>query len=385
MGIKQDGEAVLVVLARKFAHERVSSKDLHTGEFSNWTIPRFNDAIKWQLSRKYIVDDDMVGSEPYETVTLSMTMEGRLAAESIVPVVEMDAVHALNRNARTLLVHLYHGYRKNQGILFSLIYGELAAKTGLDSAALQQAAQRLVERKLARWIGTGTFAITPLGIETAEDSTRVARVLPLPDQEEDEVVTPTPSKTPDKPDKRKVFVIHGRNAEARKELGYFLVSLGLEVVNFAEVRANLGGTPTVDQIVIAGMDRAYGVVALFTPDEHAWTRPEYRKGEAGDPVERWQARPNVIFEAGMAFGRNRHRVVFVKLGKVSLFTDVAGIHALSLPEDRALLRDTLRDMGCAMDLSSSKWADEGNFKVPVAGLSEVSPPDPFRRAGAIGS
>ena len=46
-----------------------------------------------------------------------------------------------------------------------------------------------------------------------------------------------------------MFVIHGRNLEARKQIGYFLAALGLEAVDFDDLRASLGGTPTIAEIV----------------------------------------------------------------------------------------------------------------------------------------
>jgi hypothetical protein len=119
----------------------------------------------------------------------------------------------------------------------------------------------------------------------------------------------------DAPDPTSVFVIHGRNADACAEMGIFLRACGLKPINFGDLRAEMGGTPTIDRIVEAGMARAQGVVALFTPDEYAALRPSLRaKDDRGDAIARWQARPNVIFEAGMAFGKDRDRVVFVVLG-----------------------------------------------------------------------
>lgn len=144
----------------------------------------------------------------------------------------------------------------------------------------------------------------------------------------------------------------------------------------------MGGTPTIAEIVERGMSEAQGVIALITADEYAAVRPEYREEhDEPDQIARWQARPNVIFEAGMAFGRARTRVVFVLLGNPKLFTDVAGIHVLRPTNDpsgdRGILRSTLgQGMRCAVE-DSSEWMKAGDFEACIAGLAEVSPSDPF--------
>jgi predicted nucleotide-binding protein len=186
------------------------------------------------------------------------------------------------------------------------------------------------------------------------------------------------------PDKKKVFIIHGRNAKARDQMGIFLRSLGLVPINFADLRASMGGTPTVAEIVEKGMADAQGVVALFTPDEYAAVRPDYRyPHDRDEDVARWQARPNVIFEAGIAFGRDRKRVVFVLFGDPRLFTDVAGIHILRPTNDprgdRATLRNTLaQGMECAVEPHSTDWMTSGDFDMCADPLSGVSARDPFR-------
>jgi predicted nucleotide-binding protein len=54
---------------------------------------------------------------------------------------------------------------------------------------------------------------------------------------------------------------------------------------------------------------------LLTPDEIAYLQPRYGNGDH-DPetLPAPQARPNVLFEAGMALGRDASRTV---LGRVS--------------------------------------------------------------------
>jgi hypothetical protein len=186
-------------------------------------------------------------------------------------------------------------------------------------------------------------------------------------------------------DNRKVFVIHGRNERAVAEMGVFLRSMGLEPVWFRDVRKEMGGTAFIAKIVERGMEKAHGVLSLFTPDEYAALRPGLRKsGESGEAVERWQARPNVQFEAGMAYGRDPDRVAFVLFGNVKLFTDASGIHVFRPTNEhgpdshRALLRGLLAGgMKCAVNMHLDDWMTAGDFDAVVAGLVGVSPKDPF--------
>lgn len=176
--------------------------------------------------------------------------------------------------------------------------------------------------------------------------------------------------------RRSVFVIHGRNGQAATEMHKFIAALGLHSIDFYELRSRMGGTPTVAEIVTRGMDEAHVVIALFTSDEYAQLRPEFKRaGESESDAARWQARPNVIFEAGMAFGRAPSRVLFVLLGSVQLFTDVAGIHVLRPTNDtrgdRSTLRKTLRNMGCPVS-DNERWQDAGDFEGPVKELSNAA-------------
>lgn len=176
-------------------------------------------------------------------------------------------------------------------------------------------------------------------------------------------LSPSPAITAGDP--KSVFVIHGRNLNAVRELEAFLRACGLKPLRFDDLRGEMGGTPTIAEIVTRGMERAQGIVALFTPDERATLHENLRTSDDhGSAIERWQSRPNVLFEAGMAFGRERNRVVFVLLGRPELFTDVAGVHVLHLdgggPAVRDQLRRILSNMGCAVE-DSSAWLQAGNF------------------------
>lgn len=167
-------------------------------------------------------------------------------------------------------------------------------------------------------------------------------------------------------DPRKVFIIHGRDLTALRQVEAFLRACGLDPIEFDQLRAKMGGTPTIADIVTRGMSEAHGIIALFTPDEWSTLAPELRgPKDSGEAIERWQARPNVIFEAGMAFGRDRERVILVTLGSPALFTDVAGIHVFDLsnaPKVRAGFRSTLRGMGLTVN-DSNAWLEAGDFEL----------------------
>lgn len=181
---------------------------------------------------------------------------------------------------------------------------------------------------------------------------------------------------------KKVFIIHGRNTKVKTQIVLFLRSLGLDHLDFDDVAAAKGAA-FVGNIVREGMTQAQGIVVLFTADEFASLRPEYYNPyDCSEDRQRWQARPNVIFEAGMAFGTAQERTILVVAGaKTKLFSDVNGIHLTYLCNDqdsRRQLREKLIGAGCDVDQKTTSWLDvgeAGDFDGCV--LSEVSTRSPF--------
>jgi predicted nucleotide-binding protein len=166
-----------------------------------------------------------------------------------------------------------------------------------------------------------------------------------------------------------VFVVHGRNSAARLAMFAFLRSIGLAPIEWSQALAATGkASPYIGEAVDAALATAQAVVVLWTPDEIVALRPEYADGE-DDPETRpaLQARPNVIFEAGLAIGRAPDRVVLVELGRVRNFTDVAGRNTISLRNSVASRQDLaahLQTVGCAVDLSGTDWHTAGDFSAP---------------------
>jgi hypothetical protein len=79
-----------------------------------------------------------------------------------------------------------------------------------------------------------------------------------------------------------------------------------------------------------------------------------------------QSRPNVLFEAGMAFGRKPDRTILVEFGAIKPFSDVAGRHVVRLnnSRDRRLdLGSRLEGAGCPVRLDNPESLRVGNFDI----------------------
>lgn len=167
-------------------------------------------------------------------------------------------------------------------------------------------------------------------------------------------------------DNRKVFVIHGRNEGLRRSMFEFLWALDLRPVEWIDlVRQYAHGSPYIGDLLDYAFSTAQGVVVLMTPDE----RVELTLGS--DREEGFQARPNVIFEAGMALARDPKRTVIVEVGLLRPFSDVAGRHKVRLDDDdlegrvgrRQDLAQRLQAMGCPVRLEGQGWHNTGSFRV----------------------
>jgi len=170
-------------------------------------------------------------------------------------------------------------------------------------------------------------------------------------------------------DARAVFVVHGRNDSLRKSMFEFLRALDLTPIEWNRAVELTGqGSPYIGDVLDRAFDHAQAVVVLLTPDEVAYLQPRYGHGP-GDPETQpaAQARPNVLFEAGMALGRNPGRTVIVEVGEVRPFSDIAGRHVIRLTDTaaaRQALAKRLETAGCAVSMSGTDWLTTGDFTPP---------------------
>jgi predicted nucleotide-binding protein len=172
--------------------------------------------------------------------------------------------------------------------------------------------------------------------------------------------------------KRRVFVVHGRNEKARKALFSFLRALGLEPIEWEEAISYTGlGSPYTGDILDRAFQKAQAVIVLLTGDDISKLSFQYLKAE--DPAyERDftpQPRPNVLFEAGLAFGRHPDRTILVELGPNRPFSDIAGRHTVKLGNAaniRQELAARLRTAGCPVKIEGrTDWLSEGDFDAAI--------------------
>lgn len=169
---------------------------------------------------------------------------------------------------------------------------------------------------------------------------------------------------------RKVFVVHGRNEPARAAVFTFLRSIGLEPIEWNHARSLTGkASPYIGEILTAAFDAAQAVVVLQTPDEVAYLVPQLTHEGDPDCDPHAQPRPNVMFEAGIAMGRDESRVVLVEFGSVQAFSDVHGRHVVRLDNSVGKRQDLavrLRDAGCSVQLDGNDWHTAGDLTPPEA-------------------
>jgi predicted nucleotide-binding protein len=154
-----------------------------------------------------------------------------------------------------------------------------------------------------------------------------------------------PAKANQLPRNGKVMVIYGHDTEAKADLFDWLREVGLQPQEWDDLVQATGEASPYTGVVL---DRAFqdveAVIAFFTPDERVCPRDH-------DRPWRFQARPNVLIEAGMALVTHSRRTVLVVLGSLELPSDLAG-----------------RDYVC-LDDSSKKILDDRCARKPLEKLA----------------
>lgn len=174
-------------------------------------------------------------------------------------------------------------------------------------------------------------------------------------------------------DERNVFVVHGRNLKIQESMYEFLQAIDLRPIKWSQARKATGTpSPYIGDILEKAFSISQAVVVLMTPDEEVRLRHDsiddddhqYEKEERKE--EGYQARPNVLFEAGMAMAKSPENTVIVEIGNLRPFSDIGGRHVVRFDgstKTRQELAERLRDAGCPVNTSGTDWDDAGDFEI----------------------
>ena len=133
-------------------------------------------------------------------------------------------------------------------------------------------------------------------------------------------------------------------------------------------------SPYIGEVLNAAFNGAQAVVVVLSGDDEARLRDALHGDDepAHETTLTPQARPNVLFEAGMAMGRDADRTILIEFGKLRPFTDVAGRHTLRMtgsPAERQALVERLRTAGCDVNTTGTDWLTRNYFETAVADTS----------------
>lgn len=249
----------------------------------------------------------------------------------------------------------------------------LIASIAADQLVSRRAAAMLLARKLQ--VNFNRYATAD---DRAEMRGHAVSSLSITDQQETAVAAPAapsagesakakPTKPAVKPTKTNtLFLVHGRDAKLNEDMFGLLRALGLNPIEWSKAVAKTSGNnPDVDKIIGGQMKSVQGIVVLISPDEQAKLKPKFC--DPSNPSERTlqnQARPNVLFEAGWAFGAYPEKTLLVQVGRTRPISDLGGKHILRLSnsaESRKELAQRLRKMKFKVDTEGTSWLTEFNF------------------------
>ncbi|MCK9363478.1 MAG: nucleotide-binding protein [Syntrophales bacterium] len=188
---------------------------------------------------------------------------------------------------------------------------------------------------------------------------------------------------------REIAVVHGRDSEVSSAIFDLLRKLDLHPLEWEEllIRSTVA-TPYTGHLLDKLFENVQAVVVIFTPEDEARLHPDlHSEGEkAFETRYMCQARPNVLFEAGMAFGLYPDRTILLETGNLRPISDLVGRHTVRLGSKNAILSfvNRLKAAGCPVNTNGTEWLETKRFdnlaainRVPVANSDYISPPRLF--------
>jgi predicted nucleotide-binding protein len=166
-----------------------------------------------------------------------------------------------------------------------------------------------------------------------------------------------------------IFVVHGRDAQLNADMFAFLRAIDLNPLEWSQaIKTAKGANPHVDDVISNAMDSVQGVLVMFSPDEDAKLKSRFAgatdKKKGLDKLD-GQARPNVIFEAGLALGAHSKKTLLVQVGDMREISDIAGKHLIHLSNDATSRKELAQRLQSKLkfkvNTTGNHWLTIGNF------------------------
>jgi predicted nucleotide-binding protein len=166
---------------------------------------------------------------------------------------------------------------------------------------------------------------------------------------------------------RRVFVVHGRDTALAGAFRALLRAAGLEPLEWETLVQGTGtAAPYLGQVVAQAPHLAQATLVLLSPDDIVELHSDLFK-DNDHPHERarsGQARPNVLFELGLALMAYPKSTVVVEVGQMRPIGDLAGLNVIRFDGSATAKRKVLSRLelaGCVIDWPRADWLDAGGF------------------------
>lgn len=168
-------------------------------------------------------------------------------------------------------------------------------------------------------------------------------------------------------DRKKIFIVHGRNTDFKSKICEYLRLIGLTPLEWEMLITDT--TPFTFNVVEQGFKEAQAVLILLTGDDEARCVEKYWLDDDEDYEKNLTPQPrlNVIFEAGMALALYKERTIIIRYGRQRKFTDIEGMNYINFSDISAAkavsmfktsLNKRLANCGCDIDTKTNNdWID----------------------------
>lgn len=150
---------------------------------------------------------------------------------------------------------------------------------------------------------------------------------------------------------KRVFIVHGRNGNIVGAVATIVRSMGLEPLDFGEVRlAESFRGRYIGEVLDHAFDTAQAILVLVSGEEIVRLRPRFAIAQDFPLRTERQPRPNVLVEIGMALRSHAERVIIIDFPPVRQISDLAGLATLKFDgNERKFQTDLsarLKQAGC---------------------------------------